>query len=221
MQPLDYLHLQLRLEGKEVIQGSFLREVETIPGEEMPLTLLAQLAEGPLVAYYDEMIERDFLEMLAASLNVIEFPNLDPLLDVLKKRNIQFDIGHYRTYVFPSQPLTEGAVLCLPKEDQRVRAFGFDCFADQVYGIEIGGSVVSACVSTRENEMCGEAWVYTAPQYRHQGLAQRVVNAWARGLTCAGKIPFYSHKIENAASASLAGKLKLQPVFEEIAIARA
>jgi hypothetical protein len=221
MQPFIYLHLQLRLEGTEVIHGSFLREVEAVPGEEVPLMLLAQIAGGTLVAYYDEALERDLHETLASSLGTIEFPDIDPLLDILKKWNVQFGVGHYKTYVFPSQPVIDGDVLCLSKEDQRVKAFGFDGFAEQVYVIEKEGKAVSACVSARENEICGEAWVYTAPEYRQQRLAQRVVSAWAGSLMRAGKVPFYSHKIENAASASLAGRLKLQPVFEEIAIALA
>ena len=62
--------------------------------------------------------------------------------------------------------------------------------------------------------------MYTSPDYRQRGFAQKAVNAWARGLIQAGKVPFYSHKIENAASANLARKLGLQPVFEEIAFTR-
>jgi hypothetical protein len=53
-------------------------------------------------------------------------------------------------------------------------------------------------------------------QMRLEG--KQVVRAWARSLLEAGKVPFYSHKIENRASANLARRLGLQPVFEEIAI---
>ena len=35
MQPLDYLQLQLRLEGKELVNGSVLHEVEHVPSEEV------------------------------------------------------------------------------------------------------------------------------------------------------------------------------------------
>lgn len=221
MQPLAYLHLQLRLEGKEIVRGSFLREVEAVPGEEMPLMLIAQLTNASLVAYYDEALGRDLQETLAASFVDIEFPNIDPLRNVLKNWNLQFDVGHYKTYVFPSIPVHDEAVLCLSKHDKKVKEFGFDGFAEQVYVIEKEGKVLSACVSARENERGGEAWVYTTPEYRQQGFAQRVVKAWARSLMCAGKAPFYSHKIENKASANLAGRLKLEPVFEEIVISRA
>jgi predicted GNAT family acetyltransferase len=109
-------------------------------------------------------------------------------------------------------------VQCLSKQDARVKAFGFDGFAEQVYAVEQNGGLASACVSTRENHACGEAWVYSAPEYRRQGFAQRAVRAWARSLLEAGKVPFYSHSIKNEASASLARKLGLLPLFEEIAI---
>src|SRR5687767_5091088 len=209
MQPLAHLHLQLRLEGKEIAHGSFLREVEAVPGEEMPLMLIAQLASGSLVAYYDEALGRDLHEALDASFVCIEFPNIDPLQDVLKKHNLQYGVGHYRTYVFPSIPVHDEDVLCLSKHDKKVKGFGFDGFAEQVYAVERDGKIVSACVSARDNGTCGEAWVYTAPEYRQQGFAQRAVSAWAQSLLRAGKVPFYSHKIENTASANLAGRLQL------------
>jgi GNAT superfamily N-acetyltransferase len=186
----------------------------------VPLVLIASLVNGKVVAYSDEALSRDLQEILTAHIAEIEFPNINPLLDVLKNHNVQFDVGHYKTYVFPSIPVNHSDVHCLLNDDTRVKAFGFDGFAERVYAIELEGKVVSACVSARENGRCGEAWVYTAPDHRHQGLAQKVVSTWAGSLKRAGKIPFYSHKIDNLASANLAGKLGLQSVFEEIAIAR-
>ena len=60
--------------------------------------------------------------------------------------------------------------------------------------------------------------MYTDPAYRRQGLAKKVLSTWGHSLISAGKVPFYSHKIENNASASLAEALQLQTVFEEISI---
>jgi RimJ/RimL family protein N-acetyltransferase len=221
MESLHYLHLQLRLEGKEVINEVFMREVEAIPGEELPLMLVAQLATGSLVAYYDGALAHDLHETLAASFIEIEFPKIEPLLNVLQSQRIPFDVRHYKTYVFPVKLAKDMEVECLSNDDSRVKTFGFDGFAKQVYSLEQDGKIVSACVSTRENDKCGEAWVFTGPPYRHQGFAERVVNAWAGSLMGAGKVPFYSHKIDNPASANLARKLGLQPVFEEVVIIRA
>ena len=220
VEPIHYLHLQMRLEGKEVVQDRFIREVEPVPGEDIPLMLIASLATGNVVACYDEALSLNLQEMLAARIAGLVFPAIDPLLDILKMHDVPFEVGHYKTYVFPLTPVNDMDVHCLSKDDSRVKAFGFDDFVEQVYVMEREGKVVSACVSARENETCGEAWVFTAPEYRHQGFAQKVVNAWARSLMRAGKIPFYSHKVDNLASAHLAGKLGLQLVFEEISITR-
>jgi RimJ/RimL family protein N-acetyltransferase len=213
-----YLHLQMRLEGKELVNEHFMRQVEAVQDEKMPLMLISQLANKELAVYYDEAISPDLQKELAANFFDLEFPKVDSLLNVLQSREIKFEVGHYKTYVFPSRSLKDMNVICLSKHDPRVKAFGFDGCAENIYAIQHDENVISACVSTRENEKCGEAWVYTDVAYRNQGYAQEVVNAWAESLMEAGKIPFYSHKIENTASASLARKLGLQPVFEEISV---
>jgi RimJ/RimL family protein N-acetyltransferase len=184
----------------------------------MPLLLIAQLANKELITYYDEAISPDLQHELAAKLFEIRFPRVDPLLNILQSYQLEYEVGRYKTYIFPSQTSKEMNVICLSKHDPRVKAFGFDGFAANVYALECDGKLASACVSTRENDRCGEAWVYTDIQYRHQGFAQKVVNAWAGSLMDAGKVPFYSHRIENPASTNLAGKLGLHPVFEEIAL---
>ena len=216
MDPLDYLHLQMRLEGKQVVTPHWIRQAEAVPGEGMPPMLLAQLADGRQIAYYSEDLSPDLQQELAAG--KIDFPYIDPLLQLLKARGMLCEPGHYKTYVFPSMPASDREVVCLSKDDASVKAFGFSGFAGDVYAIVRSGRVVSACVSARENAQCGEAWVYTDSDHRGQGFAQQVVRAWARSLLEADKVPLYSHKIENRASASLARRLGLQPVFEEIAI---
>ena len=218
MEPLAYLHLQMRLEGKALVRKHFIRQVEVVPAEEMLLLLVARLANEELVAYYDEAISPDFQTEAADILPEIEFPKVDSVLSVLQLHNIQFEAGHYKTYTFRWQPSKDVEVRCLSKRDPKIKAFGFDGFAENVYAMEQDNNIVSACVSIRENEQCGEAWVYTDPAYRNQGFAQKAVNAWAGSLMEAGKVPFYSHKIENTASANLARKLGLQTVFEEVAI---
>ena len=218
MNSLTSLHLQLGLEGKEIIHEHFIRQLQVVPEEEMPLLLLAQLTDKEMVTYYEEDISPDVQKKVSAMIPEIEFPKIDPLLNVLRSQNIRFEVGHYKTYVFHSQPSTDRKVVCSSKHDPKIKTFGFDGFAENVYAIEQDDRIVSACVSIREGEQCAEAWVYTDPAFRNQGLAQRVVRAWAGSLMEASKVPFYSHKIENTASANLARKLGLQLVFEELVI---
>jgi len=217
MNPLDYLRLQLRLEGKEIVNGNLLRQVEIVPDEEVPLMLVAQLANENFVTYFDEDLELELRTELTKQVSKFTFPNVDPLSAFLQSGNITFEVGHYKTYIFPESyaSFKDETAKCYSKHDPKVQAFGFDGFAESVYAIELGDKIVSACVSTRENEFCGEAWVYTDPEYRRQGLAQKVVSAWAMSLISAGKVPFYSHKIQNIESANLTKRLGLRPMFEE------
>ena len=50
------------------------------------------------------------------------------------------------------------------------------------------GQIVSRCVSSRESELAGEAWVRTLPTYQGNGFMSQVVAAWASALMCAGKL---------------------------------
>ena len=77
------------------------------------------------------------------------------------------------------------------------------------------GWIVAACVSSREDATAGEAWVRTEEAYRGQGYAQRVTATWAAALQRAGKIAFYSHRLDNAASAGVARSLGLQPFVRD------
>ncbi len=220
MNPRDYLRLQLRLEGKDIIHEDLLRQVEVVPGEELPLMIMVQFANGEIFAGYDENLQSHLYEELTKRVRNVIFPTIDLLFDFLKTQNISFVVGHYKTYLFPAHvvDLINKDVRCLSKKDTSVQAFGFGDFAEQVYVVERDGKIASACVSVCENGQCVEAWVYTAPEFRHRGLAQKVVSTWAGNLISANKIPFYSHTIENRASTNLAIHLGLQSVFEEIVI---
>jgi predicted GNAT family acetyltransferase len=111
-------------------------------------------------------------------------------------------------------------VKSFPKDEPKIRNFGagFEGFADTVYAVEEGGVIRSACVAVRQNTECAEAWVFTAPEDRRRGLAQMVVTAWAQGQMKEGRVPFYSHRIANVASAKVAERLGLISVFEEVGI---
>jgi GNAT superfamily N-acetyltransferase len=210
----------MQLEGKSLIGERLMRDAEAAPDGDLPLMLIAQLSTRELVTYYNKDLPADLQRGLAGCVRAITFPHIEAVTDFLNSHKIQTEAGHYATYVFPtnSTDLLAGDVIICSKQDARVLAFGFNGPVEPVFAIERHGRIVSACASARENEQCGEAWVFTDPEYRNQGLGGKVVSAWANGLIRARKIPFYSHELENTASASLARRLELQPVFEEINI---
>src|SRR5215510_2940550 len=103
MNPLDYLHLQLRLEGKEVVKDNLLRQVEIVPDEEMPLMIIAQLTNDDPVISFDEALQADLREELISQISVLTFPNIDSLSALLEQRNIRYEVRHYKTYTFPER----------------------------------------------------------------------------------------------------------------------
>jgi hypothetical protein len=223
MHPLSYLHFQMQLEGLRLDGHTMTREKDPPPGEKPSLVLIAQLHTQEILTYFDASLAQDLQVRLAACLHEVRFPHVEPLLDLLQSQNARLATEHYVTHIFPSPPptFTDRIVSRYAAQDPRLAAFEFDGLPGSVFGIEQYGRVAAACVSARENEDCGEAWVVTLPEFRRQGLGTRVVQTWARSLMLAGKVPFYSCRMEAAASLGLAHKLGLQPVFEEISIVAA
>jgi len=223
MNPLDFLHIQLRLEGKQVISDNLLRQVEVIPDEEMPLVAVTFLSSNELVVYYDEAFAQELRDEINKQILSLRFPNINPIVNTLQSHNLKLEIGHYKTYAFPEhyKDMELDEVKRCSNTDPKIQAFDFGGFAEHVYAIERDGRIVSACVSAKENDRCGEAWVLTDENYRHRGLAQKVVSMWAKYLMSVGKVPLYSHKIFNNGSAQLAKRLGLEPVFEEITVSPA
>ena len=143
MNPLDYLRLQLRLEGKEIVYGNMLRQVEIVPDEDLPLMVIAQLADSNVLAYFDEGFP--LCEELRKKVSEISFPDVDPLFTLLQNRNSAFEVGHYKTYTFPEMYVAfmDETVNCFSRHDPKVKDFGFSGFAEQVYAMEQAGKIVS------------------------------------------------------------------------------
>lgn len=219
MEPLEYLHLQMNLEGKGYRQNGLITRLSP-NSDDFPLVLLAQTSNGQTVTYLSDTLPFELRRELATCASKLEFPRVEVLLEPIRSYGIQPKVGYYKTYVFPEQyaKVEPTVAKCFPKDDPKVKDFGFSGFANMVYAIEESGKILSACVSVRQNSKCAEAWVFTTSEHRRKGLAQRVVAAWAKGMLDEGIIPFYSHKIDNLASAKLANRLGLISVFEKISI---
>lgn len=66
---------------------------------------------------------------------------------------------------------------------------------------------VSWAWSSRSNARAAELAVETEAEHRRKGYARAATAAWAREVLDAGKVAFYSHDVENHASAALAKSL--------------
>jgi predicted GNAT family acetyltransferase len=76
--------------------------------------------------------------------------------------------------------------------------------------------IVSACNSSREDNLSAESWVRTIEEYRGRGYARQVTLAWAHNLQQKGKLPFYTHKLSNIQSQKVAEGLGLMLYMEDI-----
>ena len=221
MDSVEYLHIQMELEGLHLNQDGLIASLGP-EHDDHPLVIIAQTVDGRTVTYLYEMLPVRLRAELSVYRTQVSFLNIDALLNLLDSYGIRCKVEHYKTYVFPAcyAEADTSRVTCFRHDDPKIKSFGFNKLADQVYAVEQDGVILSACVSVRQNVKCAESWVFTASGHRGRGLAQLAVTAWAKNVMRDGIVPFYSHKIDNIASANLANKLGLIPVFEEIGIER-
>ena len=219
MNPYRALQLQMQLEGLTICADGLLSALADT-AEECPLVLLAQLVTGETVLYLHATLPQIMRTELEQWHTTAAFAQRSAILDSLIQHGLAVQQGHSKTYTVPGAalPASMPVVKAYAKDDARIVAFGFSAFADHVYALSVDDQVVSACVSVRENDHCAEAWVTTAPAYQQRGYAQLVVAAWARHIIEQGKVPFYSHRMDNKASAALAQRLGCRPLFEEFII---
>ena len=216
MKPLEYLHLQMELEGiKKASNNLITRTSQNI--DDFPLVIFAQTSDEESLICFDELITEELRLKLSSNLHAF---NIEKAIEVFEKLGIQTKVNHFRTYIFPESVESEiiETVKCYSQDDPKIIAFGFNGLAEKIFAIESEGVILSACVSSRRNSKAAEAWVFTHPEYRRKGLAQQVVLAWAGNMRKEGLVPFYSHDVENTNSALLAKRLNLIQVFEESVI---
>ena len=210
---------QLRLEGIAVTAEGRMRPIG--PGSDgVPWVLVAQTTDGECLVMIDSALPEELCRHLHSP--DLAFFRIDSSLAALRAAGASVRPGHFKTYGFP-EDLDAGRVsdvVGCPRTDPGVLALGFHVFSDEIFGIKDGGTLVAACVSSRQDDESAEAWVYVRPEYRRRGLARHVVAAWAGAMRAAGRFPFYSHLIDNVPSARLAASLGLVPLFEEKVIER-
>ena len=219
MKPIVYLLLQMRLEGIEQAGDDLITPIAA-GCLDFPLVLSARTADGERLTAWDIRLPPDLREQLGRQ--HMESFRSESALELLRQTGIEAESSQYRTYVFPDSYASAEVleVRTYPEGDQKVIQFGFGRTGPKVFAVERGDLIVAACASSRQDSACAEAWVFTAPEHRRRGLAQKVVTAWAASLLNEGLVPLYSHRLDNTASEGLARKLNLVPAFDELVITR-
>ena len=210
----DYLYAQMELEGIQVSDTNLITRIHP-EVEDFPLVLMACIRDKKKLLFFDDTLSPALIKKLAAR-NLDSF-GITSIAEELHSNGIETKLNNFKTYAFPENFVDRAAqkVKCLHSDDPKVLDYGFGGLAEKVFAIENNGKIISACVSSRQNEKAAESWVLTAPEHRGQGLALQVVTAWAGSVLQDGKIPFYSHAVENIASYKVADKLRLVHLFDE------
>lgn len=219
MKPLEYLLLQIELEGIKRISDDLIACSLQNMGE-CPLVISARTSDGESLVGFNETVPEGIRSLLPKE-DLMEF-NTASSIEIFREHGIHAEASHFKTYAFPRgfEFAQTEMVKCLGRNDPKVIAFNFHGFTDNVYAIQNEEMILSACVSSRQNHKAAEAWVMTNPGHRKKGFARQVVVAWAEGVQQDGLIPLYSHNSKNSNSATLAKSLGLTLVFEETVIER-
>lgn len=224
--PKPCFQAQLSLEGLQIVNNNRIVKIHTDhfdieknENSEPPKIIAVNFGKEINIFYFDKMPNN-----LVADLEKLEKHSFineqDKIIEILK-RNSQFnEAGHSIAYVFPSdiQVDNENTKIFIGSDDKAIKKFDLT-FYDKypmVYAAMQNNEIVACCVSSRENNKAGEAWIFTLPKYRKQGFGLKAVQLWASELQKQGKIPLYTHEISNIASQKLAEKLNLIKVFENV-----
>ena len=195
MVALELLRLHMALECIAVDADDDLRPIPCPNPDDIHRLYLARHAAGT-----DHFFRHDVPQPLRAALNRLPIDTLFHEHERVKAVFAEFGasctglhIG--KSYIYPANatPQVDPSIQHLPDDDL--------CM------LMIDDEVAAACRSIRCNETAAEAYVFTEEGYRRLGYGQRVVRAWAQRVRQSGRVPFYSHVIDNLASQRLAESL--------------
>jgi hypothetical protein len=221
MNALELIRIHLELECIGIDDNNNLYQISCANPDDLPRFYIAHHDRG-----YSRYFRYDLPQFICDQLIALAPPTA--LHDTEAVRIIlaqdapcqEMHVG--KSYVFPaslSPGLYADAVHLNESHRALIDSFspGMNVTDKAVFAILAEEQVVSTCESSRENERAGEAWVQTLSAFRGRGYAQQVTAAWASHLQQQGKIPFYSHKLTNLASQSVAHKLGLMQYSSDAA----
>lgn len=224
--PKYCFQVQLELEGLQTVKGDRIVkvpvdhfDVERREDAEPPKIIAVDFC-GEINIFYSILMPEDLVADLEKLDSQSFIKEQEKIADILKRNNQSAEIsGLHAAYTFPGNVNVDlDNTKIFSGNDEAVRKFDPTFFGrcPTVYAAMQNGEIAACCVSSRESDKAGEAWIFTLPKYRKQGFGLKAVQLWASELQKQGKIPFYTHKADNIASQKLAEKLNLAKVFESV-----
>ncbi len=191
MKSIDLIHHQISLEYQLDLNGMLV----PFPGStEQALYIVYRYSQG-YVPYFNHRLPANVRKDL---LSLRPKGAFDQPGEVIKIINAYYCPCNGGDEVFQS-----GYIARLPELDE-LPVFIWD---RDGWVVKVHGQVVSKTISVRQNTECAEAYVETHPDFRNRGYGRQTVTAWARDILNSGRVPFYSYRLSNAASAALAARL--------------
>ena len=137
----------------------------------------------------------------------------------------EVEVSRWRTYrlTAPDPATCEGVITLTEANRPQMEAYhpGMVLEERPVHALLVddpeGERVIAAtCASIRENDEVAEAYVFTCAEWRRRGFGRRVTAAWVAGVLAEGKVPLYSHALDNTASARLVASMPAEFCFEAV-----
>ncbi|HLZ23239.1 MAG TPA: GNAT family N-acetyltransferase [Ktedonobacterales bacterium] len=220
--PRELLSVQLTLQCVGIEAGNLFVRIPGPDPDGIPRYYVARFPDDTYDVFFARDVPRAVRERLAALAPHIAFENPAAIERILASDAPCAGIWMGTSYTFPNPatPADFPDVIRLSANEHAQVAAHYD--ADLVldgraaFAIMRDGQIVASCVSSRENATAGEAWVRTEEAYRGRGYARQVTAAWGTALRLGGKVAFYSHRSDNAASTGVARSLGLQPFARDV-----
>lgn len=220
--PRELLHIQLTLQCIGVEAGNLLVRISGSDPDGIPRYYVARFSDDT----YDVFVARDVPPALRKRLTGLPpftaFENPARVETLLASSAPCEGIWMGTSYTFSDAPAPtdypDTVRLNAEEHAELARAYDPELSLDgrAAFAIVREGRIIASCVSSRENVTAGEAWVRTDDAYRGRGYARQVTAAWGSALRQVGKIAFYSHRTDNAASAGVARSLGLRRFVSDV-----
>lgn len=219
MNTFDLLRLHLELECKGVDECMQLYRIPCANPDTLHRVYAVRRPEGEHI-FFQEGLPGPLRDRLCKLPFRAYFDDPQQIRAILEDHAPCDEIHIGKSYVFPESitAMKTPDVTRLSQVDPvRLRQYeeGIDLVDREVFGVLVDGRIVSTCESSRENDFAAESWVHTQEDYRRQGYARQVTAAWGNWVIQRGKVPFYSHSMENLASAAVARSLGLILYIED------
>ena len=213
--------------------------LEQATQEDIPRFYLARHPDGTYTVAFKADLPIPIMQRLAEMQPKTAFTDHEAVKRVLAEDAPCEDIWTGKIYTFPeiAAPLNDPNVMGMPitwdrgweageqedvqeddeerdEEERKVISRAGEEWDTSLLAYVVDERIVAGCHAQKINDVAAEAWVQPEPSNGKE--ARQVTLAWASTMQRSGKIPFFSHHVDDEGAANLALGLGLPLVVEEV-----